>query len=122
MRISKCERKTKETQIELKINLDGSGKFTGNTGIGFFDHMLDVFAKIGLLDLEVKVEGDIHIDGHHTVEDLGIVLGMAIKDALKDEISMVVSPSLVVEATDRLIILGAQESLKKIKGLNTFHQ
>lgn len=84
-RIAGIERKTSETDIKLEINLDGSGKGTINTGIGFFDHMLNLFAKHGSFDLECFVKGDIHIDFHHTVEDVGIVLGDAIKKALGDK-------------------------------------
>ena len=69
------ERKTKETDIAIELNLDGSGKSEIRTGIGFFDHMLDGFARHGLFDLTVRVKGDLHVDGHHTVEDTGIVLG-----------------------------------------------
>ena len=79
------ERKTKETDIAIKLNLDGSGKSEIQTGIGFFDHMLDGFARHGLFDLTVHVTGDLHVDGHHTVEDTGIVLGNAIKEAVGDK-------------------------------------
>lgn len=76
-------RESKETKIDISINLDGDGKFEGDTGIGFFDHMLCLFAKHGLLDLSVKVEGDLLVDSHHTIEDVGIVLGGVIKEAMK---------------------------------------
>ena len=79
------ERKTKETDIAIELNLDGSGKSEIQTGIGFFDHMLDGFARHGLFDLTVRVKGDLHVDGHHTVEDTGIVLGNAIKEAVGDK-------------------------------------
>lgn len=84
-RIATCERNTKETSIKLKINLDGCGVTDIDTGIGFFDHMLDGFARHGLLDLEVKVSGDLNVDCHHTIEDTGIVLGKAIAEALGDK-------------------------------------
>lgn len=84
-REAKFIRKTKETDIEININLDGSGSFEGSTGIGFFDHMLTLFAVHGLLDLYVKAKGDLNVDCHHTVEDVGIVLGICIKGALKDK-------------------------------------
>ena len=74
-RIAKIERKTKETDIKLTINLDGDGKTNIQTGIGFFDHMLDGFARHGLFDLELSVKGDLEVDCHHTIEDTGIVLG-----------------------------------------------
>ena len=78
------ERNTKETQISLSITIDGTGRSDLNTGVGFLDHMLDLFAVHGLFDLTVKVNGDLHVDAHHTVEDVGICLGKAIKDALGD--------------------------------------
>ena len=84
-RIGSCKRKTKETDIELTINLDGQGKNQIDTGIPFFDHMLDGFARHGLFDLNVKVRGDLEVDSHHTIEDTGIVLGQAIAQALGDK-------------------------------------
>lgn len=78
-------RNTKETQIRVKLALDGTGVFQGGTGIGFFDHMLEGFARHGLFDLEVEVRGDLHVDCHHTVEDTGIVLGQAIREAIGDK-------------------------------------
>lgn len=84
-RIGSCIRKTKETDISLTINLDGQGCNKIDTGIPFFDHMLDGFARHGLFDLDVKVKGDIEVDSHHTIEDVGIVLGKAIADALGDK-------------------------------------
>ena len=84
-RIGKCTRKTKETEIDLAIRLDGQGKNRIDTGIPFFDHMLDGFARHGLFDLEVSVKGDLDVDCHHTIEDTGIVLGTAIAEALGDK-------------------------------------
>ena len=84
-RIATCNRKTKETDIQLTINLDGTGKTNIDTGIGFFDHMLDGFARHGLFDLDLKVVGDLEVDCHHTIEDTGIVLGQAIAEALSDK-------------------------------------
>lgn len=78
-------RKTKETDISLHLNLDGTGSFSIHTGIGFFDHMLDGFARHGLFDLKVNVAGDLAVDCHHTIEDTGIVLGNAIKEAVGDK-------------------------------------
>lgn len=85
VRSASCTRKTKETDIALSINLDGQGKNRIDTGIPFFDHMLDGFARHGLFDLEVKVKGDLEVDSHHTIEDTGIVLGQAITEALGDK-------------------------------------
>ena len=84
-RIATCERNTKETQISVTLNLDGEGKTNIHTGIGFFDHMLDGFARHGLFDLDIEVKGDLHVDTHHTIEDTGIVLGQAIAKALGDK-------------------------------------
>lgn len=81
-RIGEVERYTSETSIEIQINLDGTGITQIDTGIGFFDHMLDAFARHGLFDLTVKVDGDLQVDDHHTIEDTGIVLGQAIAGAL----------------------------------------
>jgi len=85
MRTATCVRKTKETEIKVTINLDGTGKNEIHTGIGFFDHMLDGMARHGLFDLCVEVKGDLDVDCHHTVEDTGIVLGTAIKEAIGDK-------------------------------------
>lgn len=84
-RIATVNRETKETKITCTLNLDGTGKYDINTGIGFFDHMLSGFAKHGLFDLTLKAEGDLYVDSHHTVEDVGIVLGQAIKEALGEK-------------------------------------
>ena len=84
-RTAAIERNTKETKINAKLNLDGSGKGDISTGIGFFDHMLEGFTKHGFFDLTLQVNGDLQVDGHHTVEDTGIVLGQAIKEALGDK-------------------------------------
>lgn len=84
-RIAVVTRKTAETDIEVSINLDGIGKSDISTGIGFFDHMLDSFARHGLFDLKISVKGDLEVDSHHTIEDTGIVLGQAVKDAVGDK-------------------------------------
>jgi len=84
MRKSRIERKTKETDIKIELNLDGAGKYSINTSIPFLDHMLSLMCKHGLFDLKVKAKGDIEIDDHHTVEDIGIALGKTIKQALGD--------------------------------------
>ena len=84
-RSASIERNTKETDIRVTLELDGTGQAELDTGIGFFDHMLDGFARHGLLDLNVYVDGDLDVDCHHTVEDTGIVLGQAIREALGDK-------------------------------------
>lgn len=84
-RIAEINRNTKETQIRVRVNLDGTGEAKLSTGIGFFDHMLDQIARHGLIDLEIEAQGDLHIDGHHTVEDVGITLGMAVAQAVGDK-------------------------------------
>jgi imidazoleglycerol-phosphate dehydratase len=84
-RIAEVSRHTAETRIRVKINLDGTGQSRLATGIGFFDHMLDQIARHGLIDLDIVAEGDLHIDGHHTVEDVGITLGQALAQAVGDK-------------------------------------
>jgi imidazoleglycerol-phosphate dehydratase len=85
MRQAQVTRNTLETQIEVRLNLDGSGKSKLATGVGFFDHMLDQVARHGMLDLEVEAKGDLHIDAHHTVEDVGITVGQAFTKAIGDK-------------------------------------
>lgn len=84
-RNGRVARKTTETDIELTLTIDGEGRADVSTGIGFFDHMLTSFAKHGAFDLTVRVRGDLHVDGHHTVEDTGLCLGQALRDALGDK-------------------------------------
>ena len=84
MRKSTIKRKTKETDIDLELNLDGTGKYEISTGVGFFDHMMELFTRHGLFDIKLKVKGDTYIDCHHSVEDAGIVLGRAFREALGD--------------------------------------
>lgn len=81
-RVGEITRKTNETDLHVRVNLDGTGQAQVKTGIGFFDHMLEALARHGLLDLTVEARGDLHVDGHHTVEDTGIVLGLAVAKAL----------------------------------------
>jgi len=84
-RQASIKRNTKETQISLSLNLDGKGISEISTGIGFFDHMLEGFARHGFFDMKLQIDGDLHVDGHHSVEDCGIVLGQALKEALGDK-------------------------------------
>ena len=84
-RIAEVTRNTAETRITVRVNLDGSGKSNLRTGIGFFDHMLDQIARHGMIDLDVQADGDLHIDGHHTVEDVGIAFGQAVYQAVSDK-------------------------------------
>ncbi|MCR5128661.1 MAG: imidazoleglycerol-phosphate dehydratase HisB [Lachnospiraceae bacterium] len=104
MREAVVSRKTKETDIRMKLVLDGSGTSAVETGIGFFDHMLSGFAKHGFMDLECSVKGDLNVDGHHTVEDTGIVLGQALKEAVGDKAGMVRYGSFILPMDDALIL------------------
>ncbi len=85
MRTATIARKTNETEISVSINLDGTGTHAMNTGVGFFDHMLDQLSRHSLIDMDVTCKGDLHIDFHHTVEDVGIALGQAVRDAIGDK-------------------------------------
>lgn len=85
MRTARVKRQTRETEVIIELTLDGTGMASIDTGVGFFDHMLMSFAKHGLFDLKLKAKGDLNVDDHHTVEDVGITLGEAFKDALKDK-------------------------------------
>jgi imidazoleglycerol-phosphate dehydratase len=87
-RTATVTRNTAETQISVSLNLDGTGKASFNTGIGFFDHMLDQIARHGMIDLDIQAKGDLHIDGHHTVEDVGITLGQAVAKAVGDKMGL----------------------------------
>lgn len=103
-RIAEVKRTTKETDISLSLNLDGSGKSNIDTGIGFFDHMLDGFARHGLFDLEVNVKGDLIVDCHHSIEDTGIVLGEAIKKAVGDKKGMKRFGSCILPMDETLVL------------------
>ncbi len=103
-RVAKVVRKTKETDITLELNLDGSGQAEINTGIGFFDHMLNSFAKHGFFDLKVTVIGDLEVDCHHTIEDVGIVLGQAIKEAVKDKAGIKRYGSFMLPMDEALVL------------------
>jgi imidazoleglycerol-phosphate dehydratase len=84
-RSAQLERKTKETRVRVSLDLDGAGKCTAKTGVGFFDHMLDLLSRHSLIDLDIAAEGDLQVDAHHTVEDVGIVLGSALEKSLGDK-------------------------------------
>ena len=103
-RTALLERNTSETKISLSIDLDGCGKADVNTGIGFFDHMLISFAKHGFFDLTVKVEGDLHIDSHHTIEDVGIVLGQAVLKALGEKKSIRRFGNMILPMDETLVL------------------
>ena len=104
MRTAEVTRTTKETDISIKLNLDGCGKYTVSTGIGFFDHMLEGFAKHGFFDLELTCKGDTYVDGHHTVEDCGIALGNAIKQALGNKAGIKRFGSFILPMDDALVM------------------
>lgn len=103
-RTSIIERITKETKIRLDLNLDGRGKTEISTGVGFFDHMLEGFARHGMFDMVVEVEGDLHVDDHHTIEDVGIVLGTAIKEAVGDKVGIRRYGSCILPMDESLVL------------------
>lgn len=110
MRTSSITRNTAETQITLTLNLDGTGKSTIDTGVGFLDHMLTLFAKHGRFDLEVQCNGDTYVDAHHTTEDIGIALGEAFADALGDKRGIVRYGSMLLPMDETLILSAADLS------------
>ena len=130
-RVVTVERKTKETDIKLTLNLDGTGVSKIDTGIGFFDHMLDGFTRHGLFDLELTCKGDLNVDCHHTVEDVGIVLGQAIREAIGDKKSLKRYGSFILPMDDALVLCAidlsgrpyfaydAEYSMPKIGDLDT---
>ena len=99
-----CKRETKETQIEITLDIDGTGKYNVHTGIGFFDHMLEGFSRHGLFDLDIQVHGDIEVDAHHTVEDTGIVLGQAFKEALGNKEGIARFGYFILPMDDALVL------------------
>ncbi|MBQ8946866.1 MAG: imidazoleglycerol-phosphate dehydratase HisB [Lachnospiraceae bacterium] len=104
-RTSEINRKTKETDISVRLSIDGSGKSSIDTGIGFFDHMLEGFAKHGFFDLDCKVDGDLRVDGHHSVEDTGIVIGNAIKEAVGDKAGIRRYGHFILPMDDALVLV-----------------
>lgn len=103
-RLARCERNTKETEIMVELDLDGRGEYDIDTGIGFFDHMLEGFARHGLFDLVVSVHGDTHVDAHHTVEDTGIVLGQTFMKALGEKKGIARFGYFILPMDDALVL------------------
>ena len=103
-RTATCDRNTKEPQIHIELNIDGTGQYNIDTGVGFFDHMLEGFARHGLFDLTVKVKGDTQVDAHHTVEDTGIVLGKAFLSALGDKAGIARFGYFILPMDDALVL------------------
>ena len=103
-RTATCDRNTKETQIHIELNIDGTGQYNIDTGVGFFNHMLEGFARHGLFDLTVKVKGDTQVDAHHTVEDTGIVLGKAFLSALGDKAGIARFGYFILPMDDALVL------------------
>ena len=111
-REASTQRNTRETQIKLKFRVDGSGQTDIETGIGFFDHMLDGFARHGLFDLYIRVTGDLHVDDHHTVEDTGIVLGNAIRQAVGDKKGIRRYGSCILPMDESLVLCAVDLSVR----------
>ena len=115
-RIVTCERKTKETDISITLNLDGTGNNDIHTGIGFFDHMLDGFARHGLFDLTIRVNGDLDVDSHHTIEDTGIVLGNAILKAIGDKVGIKRFGDMILPMDETLALVRG----RSVRSVHTF--
>lgn len=118
MRTSAIERNTAETKIKLSLNLDGTGESTVDTGCGFLDHMLTLFAKHGRFDLTVKCDGDTNVDYHHTVEDIGIVLGTAFSEALGDKKGIERYGDIILPMDEALILTAVDLSGRAYLGFN----
>lgn len=118
MRTSAIERNTAETKIKLSLNLDGTGESTVNTGCGFLDHMLTLFAKHGRFDLEVICDGDTNVDYHHTVEDIGIVLGTAFSEALGDKKGIERYGDIILPMDEALILTAVDLSGRAYLGFD----
>ena len=126
-----AQRNTKETQIQMKLNLDGTGVSDISTGIGFFDHMLEGFTRPGLFDLQLRVQGDLQVDDHHTIEDTGIVLGSVIREAVGDKKGIRRYGSFILPMDETLVLCAvdlcgrpyfswdAQFPTEKIGGMST---
>ena len=131
MREVLAQRNTKETQIQMKLNLDGTGVSDISTGIGFFDHMLEGFTRHGLFDLQLRVQGDLQVDDHHTIEDTGIVLGSVIREAVGDKKGIRRYGSFILPMDETLVLCAvdlcgrpyfswdAQFHTEKIGGMST---
>lgn len=118
MRISEISRKTNETEIKLKLNLDGKGSYIINTGCGFLNHMLELFAKHGNFDLEIICNGDIDVDYHHTVEDVGIVMGEAFKKAVGDKRGIYRYGNMLLPMDEALVMCAIDISGRGFLGYN----
>ena len=130
-RSSSIDRKTNETDIQLELNLDGTGSSSIDTGVGFLDHMLELFSRHGVFDLKVKAKGDLHVDQHHTVEDTGICLGLAFRETLGDKagirryghFTLPMEETLVTTAVDLsgryYLVFGAEFPTQKIGDFDT---
>ncbi len=119
MRIAEVQRNTKETKIKLKINLDGKGESNINTGIAFFDHMLTQISTHGLIDIELKADGDVDVDSHHTIEDVGICLGQALKEALGDKKGITRYGRALIPMDEVLALCGIDISGRPFAGVDT---
>lgn len=116
MRKAEIKRKTAETDIELRLDLDGSGKYQVSTGVGFLDHMLELFARHGNFDLELNCTGDLHVDGHHTTEDVAIVLGRAFSEALGERRGINRYGSCILPMDEALILAAVDISGRGVLG------
>ena len=116
MRKAEIKRKTAETDIELRLDLDGSGKYQVSTGVGFLDHMLELFARHGNFDLELKCTGDLHVDGHHTAEDVAIALGRAFGEALGERRGINRYGSCILPMDEALILAAVDISGRGVLG------
>ena len=114
MRTAEITRKTNETDITLKLNLDGTGKYINDTGCGFLNHMLDLFSKHGRFDMEVICRGDVNVDDHHTVEDVGIALGEAFTKALGDKKGIARYGSMILPMDESLILCSLDISARSL--------